>query len=76
MPIYTQCLFCKHYLGGHECLAFPDQIPDEIWTGKFDHSKPWPDEKEPKDGGIIRVSFLSKRQENRLPQKALQTALQ
>ncbi len=59
-PIYTQCLSCKHYLGGHECLAFPNQIPDEIWTGEFVHNKPWPDEKEPKDQGIHHTPAVSR----------------
>jgi hypothetical protein len=26
----------------NSCDAFPDGIPDEIWTGKNDHKKPYP----------------------------------
>jgi len=34
-------------MGWKSCIAFPDGIPDKIWTGKVDHTKPYPD-----DGGI------------------------
>jgi len=44
------CDRCKHYnvdnslpmKGGQKCAAFPDGIPDEIWLGKNDHTKPYP----------------------------------
>jgi hypothetical protein len=40
------CLFCRHFHlkghGIHECDAFPDRIPDEIWRGDNDHKKPYP----------------------------------
>ncbi|WP_048138692.1 hypothetical protein [Methanosarcina horonobensis] len=40
------CSYCKHFLwkgrGIHECDAFPEGIPDEIWRGDNDHKKPYP----------------------------------
>lgn len=56
--IFTKTLFspvcsrCRHlqpdFLGGQtRCLAF-DRIPDEIWTGKNDHTRPFPG-----DGGVV-----------------------
>jgi hypothetical protein len=39
-----RCFRCRHIqsimLG--TCDAFPNQIPIEIWTGKNDHSQPFP----------------------------------
>lgn len=40
------CLKCNHFRrfsGG--CNAFPDGIPDEITSGKNNHSKPLPNQK-------------------------------
>ena len=39
------CFECKHFRmfkGG--CDAFPDGIPDEITSGKNEHSKPLPNQ--------------------------------
>lgn len=36
-----QCISCEHYQGVKTCTAFPDEIPDEIYTGDFDHRKPY-----------------------------------
>ena len=38
------CGYCKHQ---HDrpwktCDAFPDKIPDQIWLGENDHTKPYP----------------------------------
>ena len=40
----TSCFRCKHLLGSKagRCTAFPDQIPDLLWSGKFQHTKPFP----------------------------------
>uniref|UniRef100_A0A7V3NV74 Uncharacterized protein n=1 Tax=candidate division WOR-3 bacterium TaxID=2052148 RepID=A0A7V3NV74_UNCW3 len=42
-----QCLRCKHVCLGQPltCLAFPEGIPDEILLNKFDHHKPYPNDK-------------------------------
>lgn len=42
MSTSTQCLECKHYLGGWICAAFPEGIPAEVATGLHDHEKPYP----------------------------------
>lgn len=34
------CNNCKHNLGGGRCKAFEERIPDEIFSGKNNHSKP------------------------------------
>lgn len=47
MSTSTQCLDCEHYIAFSTCDAFPDKIPQEIFDGSFDHSKPYPG-----DGGI------------------------
>ena len=39
------CTYCKHWNVNAErprtCAAFKDQIPDEIWEGKNDHTSPY-----------------------------------
>jgi hypothetical protein len=42
-----QCITCAHWIRGQRCAAFFDDIPIEITTGKFNHSKP-----HPKDNGL------------------------
>lgn len=38
-----QCIMCKHYdLDSSTCTAFKDEIPDEIYYGDHDHTKPYP----------------------------------
>jgi len=40
---YRQCWSCKHLIEGTAtCKAFPDGIPDEIWTNEVDHTTPYP----------------------------------
>ena len=43
------CNLCKHFSivnsidsGIHVCDAFPDGIPDAIWRGDNNHTKPYP----------------------------------
>ena len=43
--IYSEpiCIRCKHYsLEKGTCSAFPVEIPDEIYLGDNNHSKPLP----------------------------------
>ena len=35
---------CKNRIEGNTCIAFPDKIPESIWTGKNDHGKPLKDQ--------------------------------
>lgn len=41
MPQSTQCIHCRHYLGGLTCTAFPQGIPKEILSGEHDHREPY-----------------------------------
>lgn len=37
------CALCRHWLvGTRTCLAYPDGIPDEVWSGRNDHREPYP----------------------------------
>lgn len=42
--IVFRCILCKHYYGHRLCDAFSGNIPDEIFTGENDHSKPHKDQ--------------------------------
>ena len=37
------CINCNNYQLGRQCEAF-ERIPDEIWNGNNDHSKPLPNQ--------------------------------
>lgn len=39
-----QCAICKHYDGLQECPAFEEKIPEDIFTGLFDHTKIHPEQ--------------------------------
>ena len=52
MPQSYQCARCRHYEFAVTCAAFPDGIPIDIFTGQFDHTKPYPNAKNPQDSGI------------------------
>ena len=36
------CTFCRHCRGERICLAFPEGIPEEIWSASGAHKEPWP----------------------------------
>ena len=42
MTPLISCLYCKHLGKNKLCKAFPEGIPEEILTGKNNHSKPLP----------------------------------
>lgn len=42
MPQSDQCITCAHYRLFGECAAFPQGIPDEIFTGRHNHTEPYP----------------------------------
>ena len=37
-----RCLDCRYYTFGVTCEAFPVGIPEKIWGGELDHTKPFP----------------------------------
>ena len=37
-----QCILCKHYNFFTQCEAFPKGIPEEIFSGEFDHEEKYP----------------------------------
>ncbi len=39
MSTSTYCLHCKHYEFGLRCPAFPEEIPDDIFTGEVEHDQ-------------------------------------
>ena len=39
-----QCLWCQHFVKENPkpiCVAFPEGIPYEIWSGKINHDTPF-----------------------------------
>ncbi len=38
--IENHCKWCIHYTGGRACKAFPEKIPDELWSGENLHYEP------------------------------------
>ena len=43
----ANCSICTHYQGDQCCYAFPDGVPELLWTGEYLHREPYPG-----DGGI------------------------
>ncbi len=46
MRVHSMCLACRHLDRDkeehHACSAFPEGIPQEIWTNRYDHHEPYP----------------------------------
>ena len=62
-----QCLECQYFRGAKHgmCDAFPGRIPQEIWSGKVEHNKPFPGDRgiwfQPKDSrDFFGVTELAK----------------
>jgi hypothetical protein len=70
MVIVNQCTLCAHLQGfegdGGYCSAFPDGIPDAIFSNEFDHRAEYPG-----DNGI---RFLAKTADSDLLQREMLTA--
>lgn len=49
-----QCISCIHFNIGWSCKAFPEGIPEEIYSGQFDHSKPY--KKDGQDDNGVRYT--------------------
>ena len=45
MILKSQCLQCRYYEKMGKCFAFTKKIPKEIISGKFDHTKKYPGQK-------------------------------
>ena len=48
-----QCRDCKNYMWRTTCLAYPDGIPDELFSGLIRHDKPFEG-----DNGIVFEEFI------------------
>ena len=53
-PLCTFCIYFDLHNTGDKprCLAFPDGMPEEILSSRFDHRKPYPNDFTPQDNGI------------------------
>ena len=61
--IHSMCTACQHLdrekEDSHACSAFPEGIPEEIWTNRYDHHEPYPG-----DQGV-RFELMPVRQEEK-----------
>jgi hypothetical protein len=43
LQLIRLCAFCQHYQSRRRCAAFgTHRIPEEIWSGRNDHTAPFP----------------------------------
>ena len=65
MPSVLQCHTCRRYwwnaLDSDRCSAFPDGVPDAIWSGAVSHDAPIAG-----DGGLIRERIAIRSEDVRL----------
>ncbi len=47
----SQCLTCKNYFAARRCYAFPEGIPEDLFTNKFIHDEEYYISKELNDKG-------------------------
>ena len=64
---FSMCHGCAYFRDAKQgmCDAFPDQIPNEIWSGKVGHDKPFPGDRgirfQPRDTSeFLGVADLAK----------------
>jgi hypothetical protein len=67
MPVGLQCPDCLHYRGDFKCEAFPEGIPEEIYTGEHDHTLGF------KGDNGIRFESLEKFMEKELQKEKIYT---
>jgi excisionase family DNA binding protein len=55
------CYDCIHFREAKsgKCDAFPDQIPEQLWSGEFQHDKPFPGDRGLRFRRKIARVFLS-----------------
>ena len=55
------CYRCRHLLGSKagRCSAFPNQIPERIWSGKSRHTEPFPGDRGVRFAVDIASEFLT-----------------
>jgi len=62
----TPCYDCVHFLGAKagRCDAFPDEIPERIWSGKSRHTEPFAGDRgirfEPRVNEFLTISEVAK----------------
>lgn len=62
-----QCYDCEYFREARfgMCEAFPDKIPEQLWSGKFQHDEPFPGDRgirfrSKSTSGFLSISELAK----------------
>ncbi len=64
-PIKTLCYDCLHFRGATagKCTAFPEEIPEKIWSGKSQHREAFPGDRgirfEPRASEFLTISQVA-----------------